>query len=157
MLSNGLVNTVGVNLIHRPIIWFTFSGRRITLFAPACFVDSWSSQAVEFPAAITRSHDGWYILPPRNIFLSLYYPYLLNSCLSRMSLQLSEESLCLSKESSCFPESLGIQIYIYIYIYILWYLQNFRIVLCRAYILSSNKKGLFGGSHLIRELHDRSK
>ena len=54
MVSNGLMNTVGVNLIHRPIIWFTFSGRRITLFAPACLVDSWSSQAIEFSAAITR-------------------------------------------------------------------------------------------------------
>ena len=27
MVSNGLVNTVGVNLIHRPIIRFTFSCR----------------------------------------------------------------------------------------------------------------------------------
>ena len=54
MLNNGLVNTVGVNLIHRPIIRLTFSGRRITLFAPARLVDSWSSQAVEFSAAITR-------------------------------------------------------------------------------------------------------
>ena len=54
MVSNGLVNTVGVNLIHRPIIRFIFSGRRITFFAPACLVDSWSSQAVEFSAAITR-------------------------------------------------------------------------------------------------------
>ena len=54
MISNGLVNTVGVNLIHRPIIRFTFSGRGITLFAPARLVDSWSSQAVEFSAAITR-------------------------------------------------------------------------------------------------------
>ena len=62
-------------------------------------------------------YDGRYILPPRyrhpeGIFLSLYYPYLLNHCLSRMSLQLSEESLCLPKESSCFPESLGMQIFI---------------------------------------------
>ena len=55
MVSNGLVNTVGVNLIHRPIIRFTFSSRRITLFASACLVDSWSSQAVEFSAALTRS------------------------------------------------------------------------------------------------------
>ena len=54
MVSNGLVNTVGVNLVHRPIIRFTFSGRRITFFAPARLVDSWSSQAVEFSAAITR-------------------------------------------------------------------------------------------------------
>ena len=35
MVSNGLVNTVGVNLTHRPINRFTFSGRRITFFAPA--------------------------------------------------------------------------------------------------------------------------
>ena len=54
MFNNGLVNTVGVNLIHRPINRFTFSGWRITLFAPARLVDSWSSQAVEFSAAITR-------------------------------------------------------------------------------------------------------
>ena len=54
MVSNGLVNTVGVNLIHRPIIRFIFSGRRITLFTPARLVDSWSSQAVEFSVAITR-------------------------------------------------------------------------------------------------------
>ena len=54
MVSNGLVNTVGVNLTHRPINRFTFSGRRITFFAPAHLVDSCSSQAVEFSAAITR-------------------------------------------------------------------------------------------------------
>ena len=54
MVSNGLLNTVGLNLIHRPIIRFTFSGRRITLFAPARLVDSWSSQVVEFSAGITR-------------------------------------------------------------------------------------------------------
>ena len=54
MLSNGLVNTVGEILIHKPIIRFTFSGRRITLFAPARLVDSWPSQTVEFSAAITR-------------------------------------------------------------------------------------------------------
>ena len=54
MLSNGLVNTVGVNMINRPIIRFTFSGWRITLFAPARLVDSWASQAVEFSATITR-------------------------------------------------------------------------------------------------------
>ena len=54
MVSNGLVNTVGVNLTHRPINRFTFSGRRITFFAPASLVDSCSSQAVEFSTAITR-------------------------------------------------------------------------------------------------------
>ena len=54
MVSNGLVNTVGVNLTHRPINRFTFSGRRITFFAPARLVDSCSSQAVEFSTAITR-------------------------------------------------------------------------------------------------------
>ena len=54
MVSNGLGNTVGVNLVHMPIIRFTFSGRGITFFAPARLVDSWSSQAVEFSAAITR-------------------------------------------------------------------------------------------------------
>ena len=54
MVSNGLVNTVGVNLTHRPINRFTFSGWRITFFAPARLVDSCSSQAVEFSAAITR-------------------------------------------------------------------------------------------------------
>ena len=53
-LSNGLVNTVGVILIHKPLIWFSFSGRRITLFAPARLVDSWPLQAVEFSAAITH-------------------------------------------------------------------------------------------------------
>ena len=37
--SNGLVNTVGVILIHKPIIQFTFSGGRITSFAPARLVD----------------------------------------------------------------------------------------------------------------------
>ena len=54
MVSNGLGNTVGLNLIYRPIIRFTISGRRITFFAPVRYVDSWSSQAVEFSAAITR-------------------------------------------------------------------------------------------------------
>ncbi len=54
MVSNGLVNTVGVNLTHRPMNRFTFSGRRITFFAPARLVDSCSSQAVEFSTAITR-------------------------------------------------------------------------------------------------------
>ena len=54
MVSNGLVNTVGVNLTHRPINRFTFSGRRITFFASARLVDSCSSQAVEFSTAITR-------------------------------------------------------------------------------------------------------
>ena len=54
MVSNGLVNTVGVNLTHRPINRFTFSGMRITFFAPARLVDSCSSQAVEFSTAITR-------------------------------------------------------------------------------------------------------
>ena len=39
-LSNGLRNTVGLILIHKPMIRLTFSGRRITLFAPACLVDS---------------------------------------------------------------------------------------------------------------------
>ena len=34
-LSNGLLNTVEVFLIHKPIIRFTFSGRRIMSFAPA--------------------------------------------------------------------------------------------------------------------------
>ena len=57
MFSNGLVNTAGVNLIYRPIIRFTFSGRRITLFTPARLVDSWSSQAVEFSAAIILRID----------------------------------------------------------------------------------------------------
>ena len=54
MVSNGLVNTVGVNRTHRPINRFTFSGRRITFFAPVRLVDSCSSQAVEFSTAITR-------------------------------------------------------------------------------------------------------
>ena len=54
MVSNGLVNTVGVNLTHRPINRFTFSSRRITFFAPARLVDSCSLQAVEFSTAITR-------------------------------------------------------------------------------------------------------
>ena len=54
MVSNGLVNIVGVNLTHRPINRFTFSGRRITFFVPARLVDSCSSQAVEFSTAITR-------------------------------------------------------------------------------------------------------
>ena len=39
-LTNGLLNILGVFLIHKPIIRFTFSGRRITLFAPARLVDS---------------------------------------------------------------------------------------------------------------------
>ena len=75
MLSNGLVNTVGVNLIHRPIIRFTFSGRRITLFAPVRLVDSWSSQAVEFSAAITRCSQ--YIsrsLPYEQVWGMIYSP-----------------------------------------------------------------------------------
>ena len=53
-LSNGFVNTIVVILIHKPIIRFTFSVRRITLFAPACPENSLPSQAVEFSAAITR-------------------------------------------------------------------------------------------------------
>ena len=53
-LSNGPVNTVGVILIHKLIIQFTFSSRRITLFTPVCLVDLWPSQAVEFSAAITH-------------------------------------------------------------------------------------------------------
>ena len=39
-LNNGLLNTVGVFLIHKPIIRFAFSGRRITSFAQAYLVDS---------------------------------------------------------------------------------------------------------------------
>ena len=54
MLSNELLNTVGVFLIHKPIIWFTLSGRRITSFA--CLVDSRSSQAVKFSSAIIRCY-----------------------------------------------------------------------------------------------------
>ena len=41
MVNNGLMNTVGVNLIHRSIIRFTSSGRRITFFAPANIYKSW--------------------------------------------------------------------------------------------------------------------
>ena len=42
----------GVILIHKPVIWLTFSGWSITLFAPACLVDLWPLQAVEFSAGI---------------------------------------------------------------------------------------------------------
>ena len=52
--NNRSLNNERVFLIHKSIIRFTFSGRRITLFAPACLVDSLPLRAVKFSAAITR-------------------------------------------------------------------------------------------------------
>ena len=69
MVSNGLVNTVRVNLIHRPIIRFTFSGRRITFFAPARLADSWSSQAVEFSSCWEEAISVNVLYPITYIFI----------------------------------------------------------------------------------------
>ena len=52
------------------------------------------------------------LLIPRGHFSFVVLFIFLNSCLSRMLLQLSGESFCLSKESSYFPESLSVPIFI---------------------------------------------
>ena len=90
----------GVNMTHRPINRFTFSGRRLTFFAPARLVDSCSSQAVEFSTAITRcsrgsiqivtvgaSKMGWYIVyiyiyNKNNLVYVYIYDYLIYIWLS---------------------------------------------------------------------------
>ena len=40
LLNNEIMNTVGVVLIHNHIIRFTFPDMRITLLAPASFMDT---------------------------------------------------------------------------------------------------------------------
>ena len=111
MLSNGFDNTVGVNLIHRPILRFTFSGRRITLFAPARLVDSWSSQAVEFSAAITRcSRVHIQIVTVWASMMGDIFSLPATDTLRAFSFHCT---LCLSRSLSL---SLSLSIYIYIYI-----------------------------------------
>ena len=40
LLNNGILNAVGLIQFHNLIIRFTFSDRRITLFTPACLMDT---------------------------------------------------------------------------------------------------------------------
>ena len=53
-LNNGILNAVVAVQIHKPIHRFTFSGRKITLLAPAGLMDTLTSQTVKSSAAITR-------------------------------------------------------------------------------------------------------
>ena len=115
MLSNGLVNTVGVNLIHRSIIRFTFSGRRITLFAPVRLVDSWFSQAVEFSAAITRS--SWVHIQIVTVWASMMGDIFSLRATDTLRVFFFHVTIHMCK-IPVFPGCNSLSLYIYVYIYI---------------------------------------